>query len=131
MTTATTKIQVTGLDHVVLHVKDLERSKRFYVDLLGLEIYRDRETQCFVKAGDQIVALFERKDGEIHPGQGLDHIALDIGEISFDDLRSTLAAAGVEIAGPLGGEMRPFIADPDGHRVQLLRPGHRAQAGAG
>ena len=75
MTLAKTKIQVTGLDHVVLHVKDLERSKRFYLGVLGLPVYRETETQCFVRCGGQLLALFERKEGEIHPGQGLDHIA--------------------------------------------------------
>jgi catechol 2,3-dioxygenase-like lactoylglutathione lyase family enzyme len=129
MTMAKSRIQVTGLDHVVLHVRDLQRSKRFYLDLLGLPVWRETDTQCFVQCGGQLVALFERKDGEIHPGQGLDHIAFDIGPISYDELKSTLEGAGVSLdASP--NNMRPFITDPDGHRVQLLMPGHRAQAGA-
>ncbi|HTE86590.1 MAG TPA: VOC family protein [Dehalococcoidia bacterium] len=130
MTLAKTKIQVTGLDHVVLHVRDLKRSKHFYLDLLGLPVYRETETQCFVRCGDQLLALFERKDGEIHPGQGLDHIALDVAAITYEELKDVLAEAGVTLEGP-GGQMRPFISDPDGHRVQLLRPGHRAQSEAG
>jgi glyoxylase I family protein len=127
MTLEKTKIEVTGLDHVVLHVRDLQRSRHFYHDVLGLPIYRERETQCFVRAGGQLVALFERKDGEIRPGQGLDHIALDVVDISYEDLKATLASEGIPLEPP-GGEMRPFISDPDGHRVQLLRPGHRDQA---
>ena len=129
MTLAKTRIQVTGLDHVVLHVRDLERSKRFYLGVLGLPVYRERDAQCFVKCGGQIIALFERKEGEIHPGQGLDHIALDVAAISYEDLQSTLEEAGVALHGP-GGRTRPFITDPDGHEVQLLMPGHRDQPAA-
>jgi len=129
MTLAKTTIQVTGLDHVVLHVRDLARSKRFYLDLLGLPVYRETETQCFVRCGDQLLALFERKEGEIHPGQGLDHIALDVAAITHEDLKATLEEAGVALEGP-PGHLRPFISDPDGHRVQLLMPGHRAQTAA-
>ena len=81
MTLEKTRIEVTGLDHVVLHVRDLQRSRRFYHELLGLPIYRETDSQCFVHCGGQLVALFERKEGEIHPGQGLDHIALDIAAI--------------------------------------------------
>jgi catechol 2,3-dioxygenase-like lactoylglutathione lyase family enzyme len=126
MTLQKTKIEVTGLDHVVLHVRDLERSKRFYHEVLGLPVYRERESQCFVRAGGQLLALFERKDGEIHVGQGLDHIALDVAAISYDDLKATLEEAGIALDAP-PSNMRPFIADPDGHRVQLLMPGHRDQ----
>ena len=34
-------LHVTGIDHVVFHVKDLARAKKFYVDFLGLEIKRN------------------------------------------------------------------------------------------
>ena len=31
-------LQVTGIDHVVFHVKDLARARKFYVDFLGMDI---------------------------------------------------------------------------------------------
>jgi len=30
--------KITGIDHVALHVKDLVRSKKFYVGLLGMSV---------------------------------------------------------------------------------------------
>ena len=90
MTLAKTKIQVTGLDHVVLHVRDLQRSKLFYTEVLGLPVYRETETQCFVKCGGQLLALFERKEGEIHAGEGLDHIALDVAAGTYEDRKSVV-----------------------------------------
>jgi len=33
-------IQATGVDHVVLHVDDVRRSKKFYTEILGMTAYR-------------------------------------------------------------------------------------------
>jgi catechol 2,3-dioxygenase-like lactoylglutathione lyase family enzyme len=34
---------VSGIDHVVFHVKDLQRARKFYVDFLGMEIEHKRD----------------------------------------------------------------------------------------
>lgn len=125
MTTTKTRIQVTGLDHVVLHVRELDRSRRFYTEVLGMPIHHETATQCFVKCGNQLLALFERKEGEIHAGQGLDHIAIDVAEGTYESLKAGLDESGVNLDGQ-PGHLRAYVYDPDGHRVQLLMPGHRA-----
>ena len=50
-------IQASGIDHIVLHVNDVERAKRFYADVLGMKVYRENERQVFLHAGEQGVAL--------------------------------------------------------------------------
>ena len=37
------EIKTTGIDHVVLWVSDLERSKRFYMDLLGMKVNHESD----------------------------------------------------------------------------------------
>ena len=70
-------LQVTGIDHVVFHVKDLARSKKFYIDFLGMDIDHESSWQCFLKCGHQGVALFEVEDGEeVHAGSEVNHMAL-------------------------------------------------------
>jgi catechol 2,3-dioxygenase-like lactoylglutathione lyase family enzyme len=39
-----TALKVTGIDHVVLHVGEIETSKRFYIDVLGFTIAH--ESSC-------------------------------------------------------------------------------------
>ena len=73
MTLAKTKLKVSGIDHVVLHVNDLERSKRFYIDLLGFEVAHEGGGNSFLRGGGQMVALFERKDRDIHAGEEMNH----------------------------------------------------------
>ena len=70
-------LQVSGIDHVVFHVKDLAQSKKFYIDFLGMDIDHESSWQCFLKCGHQGVALFEVEDGEeVHAGSEVNHMAL-------------------------------------------------------
>ena len=52
-------LQTKGIDHVVLHVSDLARSKKFYIELLGMTVERETSWQAFLECGSQGVALFE------------------------------------------------------------------------
>ncbi len=53
-----TGIKTVGIDHAVLHVTDLARSKRFYIDLLGMTVNHESSWQSFLWCGDQQIALF-------------------------------------------------------------------------
>ena len=33
-----TRLKTAGIDHTVLHVKDLARSKKFYMEVLGMTV---------------------------------------------------------------------------------------------
>ena len=71
-------IQATGVDHVVLHVSDVQRSKNFYTEILGMTPYREDEGQVFLHAGRQGVALFKKVDDiPLTAGNDLNHLALN------------------------------------------------------
>jgi catechol 2,3-dioxygenase-like lactoylglutathione lyase family enzyme len=117
------KLQVTGINHVVIHVTDLERSKRFYMDVLGFE---DRNIfggppsmkASFLRCGEQGLDLFE-VSGDAHGGREMNHMALNVAVEDLDQLVTRLSEAGVEAS-----ERTPrntvFISDPDGHRLEML-----------
>ena len=73
-------MKVSGLDHLVLHVRDMARAKKFYVDVLGMTIERENSWQTFMHCGSQGVALFEVQDSEFLPGHDLNHLALVVDE---------------------------------------------------
>ena len=88
-------LQVTGIDHVVFHVKDLARSKKFYIDFLGMDIDHESSWQCFLKCGNQGVALFEVEDGEeVHAGSEVNHMALRLVSGELARVKATLENAG-------------------------------------
>jgi catechol 2,3-dioxygenase-like lactoylglutathione lyase family enzyme len=119
-----TSLKVTGIDHVVLHVKDLSRSKKFYVDFLGMSVEHASSWQIFLKCGSQGVALFEADDGEeIHGGSEVNHMALRLKSGEFKKVKALLEEQGIEVTGRSGDPRCIYFSDPDGHRLQLLTPG--------
>jgi catechol 2,3-dioxygenase-like lactoylglutathione lyase family enzyme len=117
-------LTVSGIDHVVFHVKDLARAKKFYIDFLGMEIDHERSWQCFLKCGNQGVALFEVDDGAgVHGGSEVNHMALQLASGDYERVTTVLKNAGIEFSGRSGDPHCIYFSDPDGHRLQLLMPG--------
>jgi catechol 2,3-dioxygenase-like lactoylglutathione lyase family enzyme len=114
-------IQTTGVDHVVLHVSDVQRSKKFYTEILGMVPYREEEGQVFLHAGQQGVALFEKRGGApLAAGNDLNHLALNVSTGNYETLKAELEGAGVAVNGRPGQERCIYFRDPDGHRLQLM-----------
>lgn len=127
MATATRlRIKTTGIDHVVLWVNDLERSKRFYMDLLGMRMAHGGEWQAFLRCGDQQVALFDAKHGPkaTKGGTEMNHMALRMEPASYEAVKARLEAEGIAVHGRPGDATCVYFDDPDGHRLQLLYSGH-------
>ena len=55
-------IKTDGIDHVVLFVKDYERAKQFYSDLLGMTVHHEQPIGGFLNAGPgHLLALFQKE----------------------------------------------------------------------
>ena len=114
-------IQATGIDHLVLHVTDVQRAKKFYTDILGMKVYRENDRQVFLHAGQQGVALF-KKQGEtpLTTGNDLNHLALNVATGTYEALKTGLEQHGVTVSGRPGEDRCIYFQDPDGHRLQLM-----------
>ena len=116
---------ITDLNHVAVHVKDLEASKRFYGEVLELKP-KKRPDFDFDGAWFQLGATRElhllcgREDDVLSHHRGA-HFAFEVPDIQ--EARQQLLAKGVEIA--RGPQKRPdgawqiFLLDPDGYWVEL------------
>jgi glyoxylase I family protein len=114
-------IETSGVDHVVLHVNDVERSKKFYTEILGMTVYREDPGQVFLHAGHQGIALFKKPDGApLTPGSDLNHLAFNVAAGSYDSLKAELEKHGVSVSGRPGEDRCIYFRDPDGHRLQLM-----------
>ena len=114
-------IQATGVDHVVLHVNDVQRSKKFYTEILGMIPYREDEGQVFLHAGRQGVALFKTVgDTPLTAGHDLNHLALNVAAGTYTTLKAELEKHGVTVTGRPGEDRCIYFRDPDGHRLQLV-----------
>jgi catechol 2,3-dioxygenase-like lactoylglutathione lyase family enzyme len=114
-------IQVSGINHIVLHVRDLARAKKFYTELLGFDVYRENAWQVFMHCGNQGVALFEAQGNTpLTAGNDLNHLALDITTGTYETVKTELEQNGVKVSGRPGDDHCIYFHDPDGHRLQLM-----------
>jgi len=123
-------MKIKELGHVVLRVADLERSERFYGEVLGLPVCARLDQggmkMVFFTLGDHHdLALAEVGAGARPAGEtsvGLHHVAFKIGT-TIDELREardTLVAAGVTPV-PIDHEVTKslYFADPDGNGIEV------------
>lgn len=126
-------MKVQELGHLVLYVRDLERSRRFYRDVLGWAEVAGDTPLAFPAAAfssgrtHHELLLIEVGAGAaaLPPGRrvGLYHFGLKVGETD-DELRAAaneLVEAGVQISGASDHTVTHslYIADPDGHEIEL------------
>jgi catechol 2,3-dioxygenase-like lactoylglutathione lyase family enzyme len=114
-------VKTTGIDHIVLHVSDVERARKFYTEVLGMDVYRQNERQVFLHAGTQGVALFKKQgDAPLATGNDMNHLALTVADGAYETLKAGLEQHGVAVSGRPGEDRCIYFQDPDGHRLQLM-----------
>ena len=110
---------ITKLDFVGIPSQDAQRSRKFYVDTLGLK--PDDKAESEVWAGDTCFAIWEpaRFGMEFAPQKNA-HPALHVDDVAA--ARAELEGKGVEFAGDIletGVCHMAFGPDPDGHDLML------------
>jgi catechol 2,3-dioxygenase-like lactoylglutathione lyase family enzyme len=116
-------LKVAGIDHVVFHVKDIARARKFYVDFLGMDVDHESSWQCFLKCGGQGVALFEVDDDEeVHAGSEVNHLALRLADGDYARVKATLENAGIAVRGRANDPHCIYFDDADGHQLHFLLP---------
>ena len=118
----TSRLKVTGINHVVLHVANLDRSRTFYMEALGFDdrgISVPGMNASFLRCGMQGLDLFEMADCDVHGGEEMNHMALNVDASDVDLLVAGLSEAGID-AFELTPRNSLFISDPDGHRIEML-----------
>lgn len=106
-----------GLNHIALRVKNIERSRDFYKDLLGLKVVReDPGGSCFLTFGNGFLALFRGDQAQ------MDHYCYAVEEYSQRTAAEKLKAAGIE---PRLQADRIYFNDPDGLTIQLSAVDHQ------
>lgn len=121
--------------HTMLRVGDLERSLRFYCEVLGMRLLRrsdypgGRFTLAFVGYGAEedtaVLELTHNWDTERYQlGDAFGHVAIAVDDIygRCEELRRKGAKI-VREPGPMkhGSTEIAFVEDPDGYRIELIQ----------
>jgi catechol 2,3-dioxygenase-like lactoylglutathione lyase family enzyme len=119
-------VEVRRIDHVALHVKDLNQSAEFYLRTLGFKVIHRWNTTWMV-GNDRIrIGLFQRPNATPidNPDDRivLEHFALLVkNQKEFDRAVNGLDRLGVkhEDTEDTGIAKSIFFRDPDGHSVEI------------
>lgn len=117
---------ITGLDHLVLCVGDVERSVAWYAETLRLTPERLEEWRSgaapFVSMrvnSSTIIDLFASEPD----GRNVDHVAYVVAPEDFDrfvaDHADELEGSPRDLFGARGIGRGVYLRDPDGHRVEI------------
>ncbi len=131
-------LKIRQLDHVVLRVTDLPAMKRFYCNVLGCTIERERDELGLyqLRAGEALIDLVPvdgplgRKGGAAPGAEGrnMDHFCLTVEPFDADAITAHLRAHGADPApvasrfGANGQGPSIYVPDPEGNIVELKGP---------
>ena len=122
--------KVRRVGHLVLRVKDMERSKRFFSDVLRFPVVGQNERGMVFFSTDaadnhHMLALIPAKDGAAMPlpdGVGMQHVSFELG--SFAELQEAyrqFKEKGVNIRYTVfhGVSKSVYFSDPDGNMLEV------------
>jgi glyoxylase I family protein len=128
-------LDITGIDHVVLRVRDLERMVQWYEKVLGLSVAKRNERMQLVhlRAGASLIDLIAidgplGRVGGAAPGlegRNMDHFCLNVRDFDLARVRVHLEAHGVTIGesgdrfGAGGDALSLYLTDPEGNALEL------------
>jgi lactoylglutathione lyase len=120
--------------HTMIRVGDLDRSVKFYTELLGMKELRRRDvpdgkyTLAFVGYGDEssnavIELTYNYGVATYDLGTGFGHLAIGVPDIKA--AVEKIRAAGGKVTrepGPVkfGTTVIAFVEDPDGYKIELI-----------
>ncbi len=120
--------------HTMIRVGDLEKSLKFYTEVLGMNLLRRKDypsgkfTLAFVGYGEEcntaVIELTHNWDQDQYElGDGYGHIALGVENI-YETCASIKCNGGVvsREPGPMkhGSTVIAFVEDPDGYKIELI-----------
>ena len=121
--------------HTMLRVGDLERSLKFYSDVLGMRVLRRKDypegkfTLAFVGYGEEsetaVLELTHNWGVEKYElGNAYGHIALEVDDAykACEDVKK-LGGKVTREAGPMkhGSTVIAFVEDPDGYKIEFIQ----------
>jgi len=123
--------------HTMLRVGDLQRSIKFYTEVLGMQVLRQEDypdgkfTLAFVGYGGEqdhtVLELTHNWDTKSYDlGNAFGHVAIEVDD-AYRACNDVKQAGGkvVREAGPMkhGTTVIAFIEDPDGYKIEFIQKG--------
>ena len=111
---------ITGINHVTLAVRDLEKSLEFYRKVLGFRVAARWEKGAYLLAGDLWVALLVDPMTRENALPEYTHVAFSVSNENFDAVAERIRASGATIWKENESEGPSlYFEDPNGHKLEV------------
>ena len=127
------QLKVTKIKETCLYIKDIEQTKQFYHEKLGLPVISQVEGQhIFFRAGSSVLLCFiaessrKKASPPPHYGEGNLHFAFEVAMEEYADWMKHIQSLGLEIEEEVTwqkGLKSFYFRDPDKHAVEIVMPG--------
>ncbi len=125
-------VNISGVAHIGLYIKDVERSKKFYTEVLGFEticefVSLEGNKMAFVKSGNLIIELIQHKVWMDRKDGLFDHIAMEVENI--EETSEKLKKLGIEFEADIyfddlvfdQGVKYQAFRGPDGEHLEIYQ----------
>lgn len=111
---------ITGINHVTLAVRDLERSFSFYTTVPGLKPVAKWARGAYLLAGDGWICLSLDTETRHGPLAEYTHLAFSVDRSAFADCAEAIRSRNVVLwkENRSEGDSLYFL-DPDGHKLEI------------
>ncbi|PKL42296.1 MAG: glutathione transferase [Candidatus Riflebacteria bacterium HGW-Riflebacteria-1] len=111
---------IRSINHITFAVKDLEKSFKFYIEVLGLKPVSKWKNGAYLKAGDTWLALNCDEKVTTSVRNDYSHIAFTCLNTEFLELKTKLLNYGITEWSENKSEGESFyFTDPDGHKLEI------------
>ena len=111
---------ITGVNHITLAVRDLDRSYRFYVETLGSRPLARWNKGAYLLVGDLWLCLTLDERTSSLPRPEYSHIAFSVHAARFEDAAASIRASGAAVWQDNRSEGASlYFLDPDGHKLEI------------
>jgi catechol 2,3-dioxygenase-like lactoylglutathione lyase family enzyme len=119
--------KVEQFNHVTLFVRDVQKSVRFYQELLGMEVLTRQGPGINLRAGAGFVGIYPMPQAG---AASIDHFCLGMRSFDADAVLKDLAGRGVQANIRMRGATKElYFNDPDNLRVQLQDVSYKGGGG--
>ncbi|MBT5469669.1 MAG: hypothetical protein HOK41_03610 [Nitrospina sp.] len=124
-------MQLKGIHHIALNVKDLDRAEKFYTDILGFQVthrFNKGLNHLMLETGNAAIALFESPQLEVKDAMnllsedGYMHLAFEANPADFENIVKELKTKNITIdSGPVkrGDGESIYFNDPDENHLEI------------